>query len=307
MKKRHHYIPVFYLDGFVDPHNKPYLWIYEKGNPDIRRASSKDVAVQKNYFSQTYEDEKESDTLENALAKVEGITSSVLKKIKERKLLNDEDKAKFAYFLALMMTRVPNFRNNVGRAMGQLAKKLYMELAANQNAFEDSIRRFEEHTGKKIGMPIEEIRKFAFNGEYDVALDSQYSLAKGISVCGRLALILVSMKWLFLRATDDYKFLTGDNPVFYCDPTHDPNSPYGVGLANENIELTFPLSRDLALFARWRGKDLEYRPGKNNTVKAINRRTVLAALRFVFSSQKSDSVNRLVQNYVNSAPVLKVT
>jgi hypothetical protein len=50
-KKRHHYIPRFYLEGFVDPLNKPYIWVYEKGNPNIIKATAENVAVRKHYYS----------------------------------------------------------------------------------------------------------------------------------------------------------------------------------------------------------------------------------------------------------------
>jgi hypothetical protein len=52
-KRRHHYLPEFYLKGFVDSNREPYLWIYEKGNMEIRNASPKDAAVLSDYYSFT--------------------------------------------------------------------------------------------------------------------------------------------------------------------------------------------------------------------------------------------------------------
>lgn len=71
--KRNHYIPRFYLTGFVDPRNKPYIWLYEKGNLDIRKSTAGNIAVRKDYYSSLMpEGEQDSDTFENMLATIEG-------------------------------------------------------------------------------------------------------------------------------------------------------------------------------------------------------------------------------------------
>lgn len=307
IKKRHHYIPRFYLYGFVDPHNEPYVWVYEKGNEKIIKSTSKDIAVKKHYFSfLTLDGERDSDTLENIISGLESNTPSVFKNIVEEKSLREEDKIYFATFLALMMVRVPNFRKNVENATGESIKKINIIQASNKKFFEDMIRQFEKDTGKKINMSIEEFRKWILDGKYNIKVNPQFSLAMIISFVNELSHIFLGMKWTFIKSTEEYKFLTGDNPLFYCDPTHDPNSFYGVGLLNKNVEVTFPISKDLALFASWKG-ETGHIQGKNKIVKEINRRTVLSALRFVFSSEKSDIINKFIQKYVGSAPKMKVT
>jgi len=307
IKKRHHYIPKFYLEGFIDPHNRPYLWVYEKGNKKIIKATSKDIAVEKHYFSFLMLDgERNSDTLENVMAEIERNSAPIFKKIIRGQSLSKEDKAYFATFLAFMMIRVPNFRKNIENAIGELMKRISMVSASNRRAFEAMIKRYEKDTRKKINMPIEELRKWVLEGEYDIKANPELALGMALSTTRELFPVFLGMKWTFVRATDEYKFLTSDNPLFYCDPTHDPNSFYGVGLINKNVEVTFPIFKDLALFASWKDRGT-YIQGKNRLVKDINKRTILAASRFVFSSGKSDDINKLVQKYKNSAPVIKVS
>lgn len=53
MKKRHHYLPKFYLEEFVDPRNSPYIWIYEKGQSQIRKANATNIAVKKDFYTYT--------------------------------------------------------------------------------------------------------------------------------------------------------------------------------------------------------------------------------------------------------------
>lgn len=306
-KRRHHYIPQFYLKNFIDPKDSPYICIYDKEGNDIIKATAKDIAVEKHYFTFiTPDGKKDSETLENAMAQLEGVASAVIEKIIQEKLLDEKDKAHFSSFISCMLTRVPNFRNNIQGATEQLIKKISIRLASYKQGFEGMIRRFENDTGKKIGMPTEELRQWMLNGKkYDIKIEPQFSLALAMSNAVELTPLFNDMKWTFIKATPDYKFLTGDNPLYYSDPTHDRRSFYGVGLANKNIEVTFPISQDCCAFGSWHGKE-GYLQGTNQLVKGLNQRTVIASLRFIFASEKSEVLNSFVKKYKNSSPKLRV-
>ena len=306
-KKRHHYIPKFYLEGFVDPRNKPFLWIYEKGGSKIIEASAKDIAVEKHYFSfLDSKGERDSETLENALAEIEGKVASVCRKIFNEKSLCEEDRSFFASFLALMMTRVPNHRNVISVMIESVIKKMSLMFASNKKGFEGSVKRFEHDTGNKIDMPIEDLRQIMLDeSKYKIKANPQFSIAIALSNLDKLIQVFFDMKWTFLKATDDYKYLSGDNPLYYYDPTYDPRSFYGVGLLNKNVEITLPISQEVALFASWQGKS-GYTQGRNTHVKDINKRTILAASRFVFASAKSDIINKLVQECIGSATRMRI-
>ena len=305
-KKRHHYIPRFYLDGFVDPHNKPYIWVYEKGNPKIVKATTKNIAVQKDYYSfTTPEGNRDSETFENLLAEIEGRVSRIFRKIRNQENLNHEERWFFSLFLAFSMARVPNFRENLEEMLGETMKKINMILASDPRNFEAMIESFQRKTGKEIGMPVEELRKFMLEGEYNFRATPQFSLGMAAIMARNSTPIFFEMKWTFLEATGDYKFVTSDNPLSYFDPMHDPKSFFGVGLLNENVEVTFPISKDLMFLGMRKNFEGDKRLS-NKSVKEMNRRTVISALRFVFASQYSDGLNRLVQKYRDSAPRKRV-
>jgi hypothetical protein len=178
--------------------------------------------------------------------------------------------------------------------------------ASHRKGYEASVKQMEKETGKEIGMPIEELRQFVLKGEYDIKVAPQFSLALTLADFESLHKIFFNMRWAFLKATHEHKFLSGDNPLFYDNPTHDPRSFYGVGLANKKIEVTFPISKDIAAFGSWEGPE-GYIQAKNNTVKTINCRTVSSALKFVFSSDKSDDLRRFVTKYKGSSPKVIVS
>lgn len=303
-KKRHHYLPVFYLNGFVDPHNKPYIWIYEKGNLDVRKASAKDIAAQKHYYSfTTPEGERDSETFENVLEKIEGKVAPIINNIKEHKAFTDEQRGWFALFLAFTMTRVPSCRENNEQVTGEAVKKANQIWASYSAGFKSMVEKFEKDTGNKIEMSVEKLRKFVLEGQYDVKIDSQFSLAMILTAID-LAPIFYGMNWTFLEATEDYKFVTSDNPLSCFDPTYDPKS-FDMGLLNRNIEITFPISKDLMFLGTWKQSE-GYKKLNNKLVKDMNHRTVISALRFVFASEHSDTLNRFVQKYKDRAPRIEV-
>jgi len=307
-KKRHHYIPQFYLNGFVDHNNEPYIWVYDKKGNNIIKSTAKDIAVTEHYFSfKDISGIKDSDSIENFIAELEGIAASILKKIFNNNTLNDNEKMDFAYFVALMMVRVPNFRENIETAFAETAKIFMQFSASHKGNFEAMVKRYQEQTGNDLGMPIEEARQVYLNLDkhYKLKTNPQISLAMSLNHIKDYARLFFNMKWLFLRATTEYKFLSGDNPLYYFDPTHNPRSFYGVGLCNKNIEVTLPLSQDLCALGTWHGKE-GYLQATNQLVKIANQKTVIASLRFVFSSEKSETINNFVKKYQDSAPKIRV-
>ena len=282
-KKRHHYLPEFYLDGFVKPHNGPYMWVYEKGDPKIRKASVKDVAVQKHYYSfVTPEGQKDSETFENFLAFIENNVAPVFQKIKKQEILSEEERSWFAIFLASLVTRVPNFRESIEESAAEVIRRINLKMASDTEGFKSMIRNFENETGSKVNLPIEDLQKFILDGEYKIKVDPQFSLSM-MTLINDFSPIFHKMNWTIF-ISDDHKFVTSDNPLFYNDPTHDPRSPFGVGFLSKNIRLTFPVTKELALLATWsRGKDF-YSRATNKLVRATNRRTIQSALKFILNA-----------------------
>lgn len=304
-KKRHHYLPEFYLEGFLNPHDSPYMWVFEKGNPGIKKASVKDIAIQKHYYSFiTQEGERDSETFENFLAFIENNVAPVFKKIKKQEILSEEQRSWFAIFLASLLIRVPNFRESIEESSAEVIRRINLKMASDTEGFKSMIRSFENETGNSVSLPIEDLQKFILDGKYKIKVDPQFSLFM-MTLINDFGPIFHKMNWTIF-VSNDHKFVTSDNPLFYDDPKHDPRSPFGVGFLNKNIRLTFPVTKELALLATWsRGKDF-YSKATNQFVRAINRRTIQSALKFVFSSEKSAGINNLVQKYRESSPRLRL-
>lgn len=295
-KKRHHYVPRFYLEGFIDPKNKPYIWIYEKGKQYIKKATAKDIAVEKHYYSFITETgTKDSETFEDAFAELETKSAPILQNIKSGEAINDQEKQTLSYFIAYTMTRVPNYRKNIESIGGKLIKKSMKMIVSDKEVFKNKVNKLEKERGEKFKHTVEDYIEAIQKDLIDVKVHPGFSLGM-IGIAKELAPIFYKMDWAFLKATDEYDFLTSDNPLYYFDPTYSPKTFDGIGLLHNNIEVYFPISRNIMLIGTWKNFK-GYHQLKNKHVRDINKRTVIFALRFIFSSKKSQRISVLVQKY----------
>ena len=299
-KRRHHYIPVFYLNGFTG--SDECLYVYNKDNKPVFKSSPEGIAYEIDYFSfSTSEGVKDSETIENNISELEGQFAPVINKISRHDELSVDDRILFSIFVASMMIRVPNMRNNIMKSTGEMLKHVSVFMASHKERFERMMEGYEKNVGEQIDMNVEELRQFMRNpNNYNVIFSKEYATAIALSLLEKLANTFFQMKWQFLEATDDYKYMTGDSPLQYIDPRHDLHSFRGVGIASSpNIEVSLPLSKNICAFGTWKHRE-GYGQAKNQHVKHLNKRTVAASVKFVFADKESKVIDEFVKKYKGS-------
>lgn len=310
-KVRHHFVPAFYLRGFTDSAKDDLIWVYTKGSNTLFCDKPENIGLEKHYHSfQRTDGTKDTNTIEDYFCHVwEGPTAKIIESIKVGNLPTGADRAFFAAFLGLSLTRSPNHRANVNRAITHLAKTVAQFSAADPQQFAQTLRNYERDMGEELTDDAEGLRKFMCEGEYELTANPALYLKMFVANGVWFGQIIDKMTWAFVRATDRIKFLTSDNPFFFNDPTPESRSIYGgVGLLNTNVELSFPVSKEVALVAAWSEKlKAGFFQGTDELAKTINRRSVLAAHRFVYAPEQSESIARLVQKHANDRPTLIVS
>ncbi|MBF0541963.1 MAG: DUF4238 domain-containing protein [Nitrospirae bacterium] len=315
-KKEHqHYIPRFYLKGFTVP-NHEYLWIYEKGKTEPRKGYYSNEAVRKNFYSFTNINGEKDVTIEDALAEIEGKAAPVFQKIKNYEKLNEDDRINFSLYLSAMLTRTPYFREYVNSNYKKSINK-------NRELIKPLIKNDEKNYVKPIDMPEElwnsrwnsfpkkmeeKLLDYYFKNNDEKMVKPEFSLQYVLLQTSEIASRFYVMKWKFIAATVNWKFVTSDNPLYNI---------LGVGLSNPNVEMSFPISKELFFLGTWQDNEIMiktkaqdkegYFQADNNIVKEFNRATVKSALKYVFSSNNSDGLMRLVQKYKDSAPKIQIT
>ena len=99
------------------------------------------------------------------------------------------------------------------------------------------------------------------------------------------------MGWTFLRSQPPDYFITSDAPYFMVDPKIDPETWRTMGtsgLGSKRVEVTLPITRDVAFTAGWHGQgEQRLEPASRWLVSQINYRTGLAARRLLIAPKQT--------------------
>ena len=256
-----HYIPQFYLKGFTENENVDSIWVYNK-NGDMFKASIRNIAQQNRLYSKD---------VEQYLAnKVEEPANKVIKKIRELQPLSDEEKVIFSQYMMVMWKRVPKHKkwvkDKAPEIMNPVFERVEQELIELGKKYPEKIDLVEKRKKE-----LSEIRE---NKEdeliYDIWLNNLPPDKTPQSVD-----VLSQMTWRFLIADEGQFFLTSDNPLFFFN---------WMGIGKEISEVTFPITKKIALWATWRSDISEgFLSTSSQAVKEINRRTASIAAQYLYS------------------------
>jgi hypothetical protein len=299
-KVAHHFVSAFYLAGFVDPERAKRLWQYDKVRGGVDPSSPRDAARRTDYHSIPKIDGTIDTSVEDCLARIEDQAAPVLRKLTAREVIDNRERSIVSYFVALMLVRVPAFRDGAAKFKAAMIKTLTQQEAL-RGGF-DSIP-VPEGSREAIGKAREALSQ----GEFEVDVYPHGTLDV-LLVADDLAAILHRMTWVVLEARGKTRYVTSDNPVTYTDPAADPKSGRPVGLASRTVRVAFPLSSTAALVAGWvYDGGIHHQRATENVVRGINRQTVAGASRFVFASEKSDSLMRLVMKFKDSRSMWEIS
>jgi hypothetical protein len=202
--------------------------------------------------------------------KVEEPANKVIKKIRELQMLSVEERLIFSQYMTVIWKRVPQQRNRVrARApeiMNPVFERIERELTEFGEKFPEKVDLVEKRKNE-----LHEIRNTKENELiHDIWLKNLPPDKTPQSVD-----VLSQMTWRFLIADKDQYFITSDNPNFFFQ---------WMGIGHEKSEVTFPVTKQIALWATWRADiDEGFFPTTSQAVKEINRRTASIATQYLYT------------------------
>jgi len=244
--KKQHYIPQCYLRLFSD--DKKHIWTFDKEKGQEYSSAISDVctkndfytisddyitnneqisplSIEKDFFAVEYEPKYSEYLLYINNMALEAIHDS-----SNRMNLKDEQKNKFAKLIAIQWLRLPSIRYE------------------NESSFEDlmpeMLRLFSEGLAKETNNP--EIAKLNIKASIvDKSVHHAKCTFLDDNLVGVYANELSKNIWIFSYSCDG-DFYTSDFPIT-VSPHVQGVRPICQGLAQYGAELTFPLSKNLAL------------------------------------------------------------
>lgn len=238
-KTDHHFLPKLYLRGFSEQSAGSHVWVYTRGRPFIpgpkqsvkynpyRQAIKSAGARKDQYALTTLKGKVDHEHYENILAEQEELAKPALMRIRACQPITQEDKSLFAFYVELLMRRVPKYSERVAMPLLKQTMKDYpWDLLARKAAEEG---RFTE--ALKFSRDKAETQKLL---ERETLLNSIVSRSRAIIQQ------IATMSWRLYCIDNDRFFPTTDNPVLF---------PLNGGIARLQGFVLFPISSQILLFA----------------------------------------------------------
>lgn len=284
MRRRHHYVPRFHLNRFADDGR---IFVFDRQSGTTRRASVRDVALQKNLYRIDVPD-MAPDALEIALSDIESAASRVLRDVegKQQMPASADDLRTLLYYVAMQAVRIPQQRNNVDATLQDLFRMMSMQVAAHRY---DEIREEIARTDPgHVDLPKEDLVRFIADPDsVDIKVAPELELMLMKDMADGVYEILLQRRWnvAVITPNKSNRFVTSDSPVllyFYRKPP--PGWSPGFGL-NHTV-VFFAVSPTVAIWSDTDSRIEDTIYMKNHMIRHMNWLTVMHCDRFVFSGRE---------------------
>lgn len=267
------------------------LRVYAK-NGKMRSGHLANECVERDYFEFTYLDRPTNNAYENLLSNIESIAAGMLRRIRNKEHLTQEDANNWAIFVASLFARSRKVREQVGSSMFAAARLHSINPDFIRDIQLDLLNRGELHHADDIQRRITETVKAMQDSAH-------YFFISGLP--NRIKMIatdILARDWHTIDAPDSHRFLFSDCPVVTYE-VQNGRLHLGSGFGNQGTIVLLPVSPSKLLVAspkggRWPSiftvSDME----------TVNRLIVQFAHQNVYADFESNDVQNLVNQQINS-------
>jgi Protein of unknown function (DUF4238) len=276
--KRHHYLPQFYLQRFTRDGS---LWVYDRLRRAFRQQQPVNTAVEGQRYTVELDDGTKSLQVEEMLAAMEGEAKVAIEKLEAKEELAKADREAVAWFIAFLVSRVPDFEDGFQGMTGTMLKQMLQMKFASKDAIEAHLL---QHGPKDAsGAPsIEDLHGFIKDGAFTITADHNQYLASMLGVAKVAAPLIYRMKWVVLHTWGSRAFVTSDRP-FVILPPRDLPPAFGFGLATPGATKIVALGNHLCLLLGDPGDGrLQHREVSHKGVRAMNLNVVSRCYEYAF-------------------------
>lgn len=272
--RKHHFLPQFLLREFSA--NRTSLWQIEKPSGRTFRSSIKDTAAIRDFHEIDSDSVDDRQAIEKKLAEIEGKIGVHFRAFLAEGFSNEAAFVEVIAFVVMLRMRVPAIKRYIDRC---------------QSEFIRSTGKMLRRTGKipRPPMDLEEMLDLD-NIEIKVTNWSTLQFMFHLAEDTESIEILRNMRATLYLAPLGCEFVTCDQPVALFHPTIGPTDPIGVGLKSNQVEVSVPLSRNKLLLFEWKRGQHREQVASGDKLAEFNRRTIVMAERFVYSSNCSESL-----------------
>jgi hypothetical protein len=288
-----HYLPSRAYLKFFECQAKPgSVYLYRRSGKEPVQVNIGKVARERNLYVR--------DEVEQALEAIERAGEPILARLNNPgpgPVLNISglDEAILARFVGYQATRTPAQRKVMANLHAGVLRAATRFMAAHDPAWESLT------PPAPPGVDPEMLRRLILEGRSDVTVSGENLMLDALEAAEQIARIVWTKQLSVLTAGTDETFLTSDHPVALVRPEDTP-SFFGTGFLMSNV--AFPIGRKAVLY--WTNEDKK-QPSKGPEdpvrvyvhamspaqTRAINKSALSHAEKYLFSSEKRASVQKL--------------
>jgi hypothetical protein len=254
--RRHHYVPQFYLRGFVG--EKDQLFVVDRPSEKTFRTQPKNVAAERD-FNRVDVEGMDPAAVEKALSEFEGKVAPALESVKAaRSLANKEDRDAVINLICALAIRNPRQRTTVNDFIGEIVQQVVHVGLATKDRWESQVDRMKKDGvwDESVNLTYEDMQKFMREGNYKIRVAKEFNIAMEIEQHENLVQHLGARNWQILVAREGSGgFVTTDVPVCLRWSDGQNHGIYGPGFGVEGTHVIFPISTTLALLGSFEGQE----------------------------------------------------
>ena len=287
--RNQHYIPQFYLKGFLDPScPKKQLCVIDKTERRHFLTNPRNVGSKRD-FNRVEILGRPDDAERRVFGLIDRETGKALKYIADHKKLPTDTKMRdLIYFVAVLAAHNPYIRDILIKAETELYKQRMRHLVSSREVYESEMQRVRP-SGPKV--PYEVAKQIGEEKGYTIKIEFPhgYHMGHELKTIQEVVFPLFSrMQWSLLIAEEGTSdFACSDRPVVLFNIIDPPHPRQSSNTLTEptvtDTELTMPLNLRMALNATFKDPSAIAIVGER-TVAGINERTILAAERQIYCS-----------------------
>jgi len=297
-RKRHHYLPEFYLKYFILPGEKG-IWVYDKDGGEPRYQQPVNTGVEGHLYSIINEDGEKDDFIETQFL---GPLDGAVKPVLDRWGLPDaeitvEDIPLVGEFMASLWGRAPRQIEQIREYGKILAVKNARDLAKDLDRLTVHMQRYQRENPNEPLTDFKEFQSLLEDVEKHFELSMNKRSAMLLSMLSTWTAYeqFLTMTWLLIHIPASVELATADAPVVSF-VSRGQRAMFGGGLSLPGVEISFPLNPSTCLLLHRHKPGLEILPNEV-FAREMNNRMVRNAERFVISRRQSPQIENAVKTF----------
>lgn len=284
------------------------MWVYDRATKEYRQQKIDQVAVIGHYYRIEKRDGTLSAEIEQYLAEeVEGPAATAMNKLERGEGITELERSHIAVFVALQMTRVPDFEKRVTEMQEKSFRRINKMLFPT---IEETKRKIDESTAELAVMggdvKPEELYELIQKDQYGVDIPRQNNIRMMLEMAAHAAPYFLQMDWLLMRAAQGGSFITSDNPfTIFPPPTYNPNSfiDSAVGILTPGAKKAVPISPSATLFMLDAGARYAENTAPRDKLRIFNSFFAQTSDRFIFSKDEALLRSVVERSKVDEIPI----